>query len=57
VHAGLKVLGLSVVTDMCLPDALEEATVEKILAVARSAEPKLRAIVTAVVRDAGGAEL
>jgi purine-nucleoside phosphorylase len=50
VHAGLKVLGISVITDMCLPDALEVATVEKILGVARSAEPKLRAIVTAAVR-------
>ena len=50
VHAGMQVLGISVITDMCLPDALEVATVEKILAVARSAEPKLRAIVTAAVR-------
>jgi purine-nucleoside phosphorylase len=50
VHAGMQVLGVSVITDMCLPDALEVATVEKILAVARSAEPKLRAIVTAAVR-------
>jgi purine-nucleoside phosphorylase len=54
VHAGLRVLGLSVVTDMCLPDSLEVASVEKILGVARVAEPKLRAIVTAAVRDAGG---
>jgi len=38
---------------MCLPDALEVASVEKILGVARSAEPKLRAVITAVVRDAG----
>jgi purine-nucleoside phosphorylase len=52
VHAGLKVLGISVVTDMCLPDALEVATVEKILDVARSAEPKLRALIEAAVRDA-----
>jgi len=51
VHAGLKVLGLSVITDMCLPDALEVATVEKILEVARSAEPKLRAIIEAAVHD------
>jgi purine-nucleoside phosphorylase len=50
VHSGLPVLGISVITDMCFPDALEVATVEKILAVARSAEPKLRAIVTAAVR-------
>ena len=55
VHAGLRVLGISVVTDMCLPDHLEVATVEKILAVARGAEPKLRAIVTAAVRQAGEA--
>ena len=52
VHSGMKVLGISVITDMCLPDALEVATVEKILAVARGAEPKLRAIVTAAVRSA-----
>jgi len=52
VHAGLEVLGISVITDMCLPDALEVATVEKILAVARSAEPKLRALVTQAVRSA-----
>ena len=53
VHAGLDVLGVSVVTDMCLADALEAATLEKIIAVARGAEPKLRAIVTAAVREAG----
>jgi purine-nucleoside phosphorylase len=54
VHAGMRVLGISVVTDMCLPDALEVATVEHILATARSAEPKLRAIITAAVARAGG---
>ena len=52
VHSGLRVLGISVITDMCLPDALEVATVENILAVARSAEPKLRAIITAAVHAA-----
>jgi purine-nucleoside phosphorylase len=54
VHAGMRVLGISVVTDMCLPDALEVATVVHILATARSAEPKLRAIITAAVARAGG---
>jgi purine-nucleoside phosphorylase len=49
VHEGLRVLGISVITDMCLPDALEPATVESILATARAAEPKLRAIITAAV--------
>jgi purine-nucleoside phosphorylase len=51
VHAGLKVLGLSVITDMCLPDALEVASVEKILGVARSAEPKLRCMIESAVHD------
>jgi purine-nucleoside phosphorylase len=54
VHAGLRVLGISVITDMCLPDALEVATVEHILATARSAEPKLRSIIVSAVRSASG---
>jgi hypothetical protein len=37
---------------MCLPDALEVATVERILEVARTAEPKLRNIIEVAVRDA-----
>jgi purine-nucleoside phosphorylase len=53
VHSGLAVLGISVITDMCLPDALEVATVEHILATARSAEPKLRSIIIAAVRAVG----
>ena len=56
VHSGMKVLGISVITDMCLPDALEVATVDHILATARSAEPKLRAIIVSAVRNAGRAE-
>jgi purine-nucleoside phosphorylase len=54
VHSGMMVLGISVITDMCLPDALEVATVDHILATARSAEPKLRAIIVSAVRSAGG---
>jgi purine-nucleoside phosphorylase len=41
VHAGIDVLGLSVVTDACLPDALEPADIKKIIAVANRAEPTL----------------
>jgi purine-nucleoside phosphorylase len=55
VHSSMRVLGISVITDMCLPDALEVATVDKILAAARSAEPKLRALILAAVRAAGRA--
>jgi purine-nucleoside phosphorylase len=49
VHAGMRVLGLSIVTDMCLPDALEPATVERIIATAIRAEPNLTALVRAVL--------
>ena len=49
VHAGLKVLGFSIVTDMCLPDALEPARIEEILRVAGEAEIKLRTVVTRVL--------
>jgi purine-nucleoside phosphorylase len=50
VHCGLRTFGLSVVTDMCLPDALEPANVEAIIATANSAEPKLRALVCGVLK-------
>ncbi len=49
VHSGLRVFGLSVVTDMCLPDSLQPAVVEEIVAVANAAEPKLRALVLGVL--------
>jgi purine-nucleoside phosphorylase len=49
VHGGMRVLGLSVITDLCIPETLEPATVEKILAVAATAEPMLTSLVTGVV--------
>jgi purine-nucleoside phosphorylase len=49
VQGGMRVLGLSIITDLCLPDALEPASVERILAVARAAEPRLAALVRGVV--------
>ena len=50
IHAGLKVLGFSIVTDMCLPDALHPVKIEDILAVANQAEAKLRTIVKGVLQ-------
>jgi purine-nucleoside phosphorylase len=49
VHAGMRVLGVSILTDACLPDALEPADVQTIIAVARRAEPNLSALVRGVV--------
>ena len=51
VHAGLKVLGLSVVTDSCLPDALEPADLKKIIAVADKAEPVLVKLIEKVLQS------
>jgi purine-nucleoside phosphorylase len=48
-HCGLKVVGFSIVTDMCLPDALEPADVPKIIAIANAAEPKLTKLVLGVL--------
>ena len=49
VHAGMRVLGLSIVTDMCLPDALKPADINDILATAAEAEPKLRKTVMGIL--------
>ena len=48
-HAGLRVLGLSIISDMALPDALEPVDVSKIIATAQEAEPVLTRLVRAVV--------
>ncbi|TVQ01630.1 MAG: purine-nucleoside phosphorylase [Planctomycetaceae bacterium] len=53
VHCGLKVIALSVITDMCLPDALKPANVEEIIRVANEAEPKLAMLIRDLVREAG----
>jgi purine-nucleoside phosphorylase len=49
VHQGMKVVGFSIITDQCLPDALEPASLEQILAVAGKAEPHLTRLVAALV--------
>jgi purine-nucleoside phosphorylase len=49
VHAGMKVLGLSVITDACLPDALEPVDIKKIIANANRAEPMLVKLIEKVL--------
>ncbi|MDR2756773.1 MAG: purine-nucleoside phosphorylase [Planctomycetaceae bacterium] len=49
VHCGMRVLGLSIVTDMALPDALKPGDVAEIIATANAAEPKLTKIVSGVL--------
>jgi purine-nucleoside phosphorylase len=49
VHGGMRVLGISIITDACLPDALEPASVEEIIRVASVAEPNLTRLIRGVV--------
>jgi purine-nucleoside phosphorylase len=49
IQAGMRVLGISIITDQCLPDALEPASVAEIIAVAGRAEPSLTALVRGVL--------
>lgn len=49
VHMGISVLGFSIITDECFPDALQPANVAEIIAVAGETEPKLTAIMKGVV--------
>ncbi len=46
VHCGIRCLTFAIITDRCLPDALEAANIAKIIAAANSAEPRLTALLT-----------
>jgi purine-nucleoside phosphorylase len=52
VHAGLRVCALSVVTDRCDPDHLEPVAIEKILAVAADAAPRLERLLFGLIPHA-----
>jgi purine-nucleoside phosphorylase len=45
-HQGMRTLGVSIITDQCLPDALEPADIGRIIATAGRAEPALTRLVT-----------
>ena len=49
VHMSMRVLGLSIITDACLPDALKPIDVTQIIATAAAAEPDLTRLVSAVL--------
>jgi purine-nucleoside phosphorylase len=50
-HMGMRVLGLSIITDSCLPDALAPADVPTIIATAMEAEPKLTRLISGVAAE------
>ena len=56
VHAGLRVLGLSIVTDMCLPDAIQPANIDHIIATANEAQPRLTKLVVGALAGEKGCD-
>ena len=48
-HAGMRTVGISIITDQCLPDALEPANIERIIDTAKRAEPSLTRLIAGLV--------
>jgi purine-nucleoside phosphorylase len=48
-HTGMRTVGISIITDQCLPDALEPADIGRIIETARRAEPSLTRLIGALV--------
>lgn len=49
-HMGIKVLGISIVTDECFPETLKPVNVQEIIATAMAAEPKMTLIMKEVIK-------
>jgi len=49
-HMGMKVLGISIITDECFPETLKKVNVEEIIAAAMAAEPKMTLIMKEVIK-------
>jgi purine-nucleoside phosphorylase len=57
VHSGLRILALSVVTNVCKPDSLGKTEGQEVVDVASAAEPKLTTIVNGILTDLAGGKL
>ena len=53
-HAGMRVLGLSTITNVCSPDVPHTTSGDEVVATAETARDKLRAIVTGIVASEFG---
>ncbi len=57
VHAGLRVLALSVVTNVCKPDTLDSTDGQEVVDAAAGAEPKMTTIVNGILTDLANGKL
>ena len=51
VQCGLRVLAVSIVSDLCIPETLKPVAIEEIIAVADRAEPLLTKLFLGVIKD------
>ncbi|MGE5352043.1 MAG: purine-nucleoside phosphorylase, partial [Acidobacteriota bacterium] len=49
-HMGMRVLGFSIITDECFPDALKPVDIKEIIEAANNAEPKMTLIMKEVIK-------
>lgn len=49
-HMGMKVLGISIITDECFPESLKPVVLEEIIKAASEAEPKMTLIMKEVIK-------
>jgi purine-nucleoside phosphorylase len=49
VHCGLRTLACAIVTDRCVPEDLQPVDVGRIIAAANAAEPRLAALLSALM--------
>ena len=50
-HMGMQCFAVSVITDLCYPEALEPVSIEKIIAAAAKAEPKMTLLIKELVKN------
>jgi purine-nucleoside phosphorylase len=50
-HAGLNVLGISCITDMAIPDALESISFEEVMAVAEQTKPRFIQLLRTIIGE------
>jgi len=48
-HSGMRVLGIGVITDACVPDLVGPANIQEIIRAAVRAEPKLTRLVKGII--------
>ncbi|MBI3615519.1 MAG: purine-nucleoside phosphorylase [Candidatus Omnitrophica bacterium] len=51
VHGGMRVFGVSCITDVCIPETLKPALLEEILRVAKEAKPRLTHLVSQLIEQ------